>query len=126
MLTEPNKKRSLKEAIKHEALSLEEIVHKANEVGLLFVEKKREMEKMEILKSTIRAKIMNRFDDGSFSEAKLRRLSETDPAYIEHLEKIVNCRYETEKLKIRYDSYKNLFEAKRSELSYKKAEMRLF
>ena len=126
MLTEPNKKRSLKEAIKHEALSLEEIVHKANEVGLLFVEKKREMERMDILKSTIRAKIMNRFDDGSFSEAKLRRLSETDPAYIEHLEKIVNCRYETEKLKIRYDSYKNLFEAKRSELSYKKAEMRLF
>jgi len=126
MLTEPNKKRSIQENIKHEALSLEEIVHKANEVGLLFVEKKREMERMDILKSTIRARIMNRLDDGNFSEAKLRRLSETEPTYIEHLEKIVNCRYETEKLKIRYDSYKNLFEAKRSELSYKKAEMRLF
>ncbi len=119
-------KEKKQEAARSLGLSLEEIVYKANETGIKFAQVKHEAEKLDILKPILRAKIMTRLDDGSMSETKLRRLCETDPSYIAHLEKLADYRYQAEKLKIQYDSYKNLFEAKRSELSYKKAEMRLF
>ena len=79
----------------------------------------------EILKPTIRARIMIRLDDGEMNETRLRRLTETDAEYVEFLEKMAETRGEADKLRIRYESYKNLFEAKRSLLSYHKAEMKL-
>jgi hypothetical protein len=66
-----------------------------------------------------------RLDDGSMSEARLKRLTETDPEYLEFIEKLVTAKGECDKLRIRYESYKNLFEARRSLLSYQKAEMKL-
>lgn len=118
---EPETRAILKQA----GLTLEEIVYKSNEIGMQLATQKHHAEKMEILKPVVRAKIMTRLDDGKISETKLRRLCEIDPEYIAHLEKLSECRYQADRLKIRYDSYKNLFEAKRSELSYKKAEMQL-
>jgi hypothetical protein len=106
-------------------LGLEDIVHLANKVGLEFVAARKEAEKLELLKNTVRAKIAIRLDDGSTSEAKLRRLMETDPEYEEFLNKLVSARAEAEKLRVRYESYKNLFDARRSLLSYQKAEMKL-
>ncbi|MBF0440779.1 MAG: hypothetical protein HQK54_02630 [Oligoflexales bacterium] len=107
-------------------LGLEEIVYIANKVGLEFVEAKRKAEYYTLLKPTIRAKIMMRLDDGTLSEAKLLRLTEVDPEYLEFLEKLSDAKKESDRLKIRYESYKNLFEARRSVLSFKKAEMKLF
>ena len=58
-------------------------------------------------------------------EAKLRRLTETDAEYVEFIEKLAQAKGDSERLRIRYESYKNLFEARRSLLSYQKAEMKL-
>ena len=105
-------------------LGLEEIVHLANRVGLEYVTA-QEAELLDMMKNTVRARISIRIDDGSFSEAKLRRLMEIEPEYEEFLVKLVNARAEAEKLRIRYESYKNLFDARRSLLSYQKAEMKI-
>ncbi len=106
-------------------LGLEEIVHLANKVGLEYASAKKDADRLELLKPTIRARIMIRLDDGVLNETRLRRLTETDPEYVEFLEKMAETRGEADKLRVRYESYKNLFEAKRSLLSYHKAEMKL-
>lgn len=106
-------------------LGLEDIVYLTNKVGLEYAAAKREAERLELLKPTIRAKITLKLDDGKLSETRLRRLTEVDPEYIDYLEKLSSARGESDKLRIRYESYKNLFEARRSMLSYQKAEMKL-
>lgn len=106
-------------------LGLEEIVHVANKIGLEYVAAKKEAERLDGLKNTVRARIMIRLDNDEMSEARLRRLMEVDPEYLEFLDKLVEARAESERLRVRYESYKNLFDARRSLLSYQKAEMRL-
>jgi hypothetical protein len=106
-------------------LGLEEIVHLTNRIGMEYVEAKKNAELLELLKPTVRARIMQRYDDGTMSESKLKRITESDPEYIENLRQLIEAKSKAEQLKIRYDSYKNLFEAKRSLLSYQKAEMNL-
>lgn len=108
-----------------EKLGLEDIVHLANRVGLEFATAKKDSERLELLRTTVRARISIRIDDGKISEARLRRLTETDPEYIDFIEKLSDAKGECERLRIRYESYKNLFEARRSMLSYQKAEMKL-
>lgn len=108
-----------------ERLSLEEIVQLANRIGLEYAIARREAEFLDLMRPTIRAQISLRLDDGNLTEARLRRLTESDPAYIEFLTKLADARRDSEKLRIRYESYKNLFEARRSLLSYQKAEMKL-
>ncbi len=108
-----------------EKLGLEEIVHLANKIGLEYANAKREAERLELLKPSVRARIAIRLDTGAHSEVKLKRLTETDPEYLDFIEKLVVAKGECERLRIRYESYKNLFEAKRSLLSYQKAEMKL-
>ena len=106
-------------------LSLEELVHLANKVGMELVEAKKACDRCELMKPIVRARIMLRLDDGQISEAKLRRLMEGDTEYIAYIDKLIETRARLEKVRIRYESYKNLFEARRSMLSYRKAEMRL-
>ena len=106
-------------------LGLEEIVHLANRIGLEYATAKKECDHLELMRATVRARIMIRLDDGEMSENRLRRFTETDAEYVTFLENLSNARGETEKLRIRYESYKNLFEARRSLLSYQKAEMKL-
>lgn len=106
-------------------LGLEEIVHLANRVGLEYVTARKEAELLDMMKNTVRARISMRLDDGTLSEVKLRRLMEIEPEYEEFLVKLVSARAESEKLRIRYESYKNLFDARRSLLSYQKAEMKI-
>ena len=117
------------EKLNHEptggSLGLEEIVHIANKVGLEYVDAKKKSDRLILLKASIRAKIVMRHDDGKLSEAKLQRLADLDNEYMEYLESLSEAKKETERLKVRYESYKNLFEAKRSLLSYQKAEMKL-
>ncbi|MBP9708308.1 MAG: hypothetical protein KBD78_11740 [Oligoflexales bacterium] len=108
-----------------EKLNLEEIVFLANKIGLEYADAKRDMDYLELMKATIKARISIRLDNDSLSETKLRRLTETDPEYVKFLEDLSEAKSRCEKLRIRYDSYKNLFEAKRSMLSYMKAEMKL-
>ncbi|MBX9837354.1 hypothetical protein [Silvanigrella sp.] len=107
-------------------MGLEEIIQLANKIGLEYVEKRKEAERLELLRTSIRAKIMNRIELTSekIPEARLKRLAEADMEYIELLEKIVNSRAETEKLRIRYESYKSLFDARRTMISYKKIELK--
>ncbi len=106
-------------------LGLEDIVHLANKIGLEYAKAKKDAERLELLKPTVRARVSLRLDDDSLTEAKLRRLTETDPEYVDFLEQLIAARGESDKLRIRYESYKNLFEARRSLLSYQKAEMKL-
>ena len=106
-------------------LGLEDIVHLANKIGLEYANARRDAERLELLKPTVRARISIRLDDGNLTEAKLRRLTETDAEYVDFIEKLVAAKGDCERLRIRYESYKNLFEARRSLLSYQKAEMKL-
>tara|TARA_B100001094_G_C17778922_1_gene598753 strand:- start:4 stop:378 length:375 start_codon:yes stop_codon:yes gene_type:complete len=106
-------------------LSLEEIVHIANKVGLEYVDAKREAEHLSLLKASKRAQVMIRIDNGEMSEAKLLRMAEVDQEYIDFLDNLSELKRKAARLKIRYESYKNLFEARRSLLSYQKAEMGL-
>ena len=112
-------------AQKTKQLTLEDIVTLANKIGLEYVESKRKAEYFELIKPTERAKLMEKHDDGKLSETKIKRLAETDPDYITFLENLSDAKFKCEQLKIRYESYKNLFEARRSMLSYRKAEMNL-
>ena len=107
-------------------LGLEEIIQLANKIGLEYVEKRKEAERLELLRTSVRAKIMNRIEltADKIPEARLKRLAEADSEYIELLEKIVTLRAETEKLRIRYESYKSLFDARRTMISYKKVELK--
>lgn len=107
-------------------MGLEEIIQLANKIGLEYVAKRKEAERFELLRTSIRAKIMNRIESHSekIPEARLKRLAEADSEYIDLLEKIVTAREETEKLRIRYESYKSLFDARRTMISYKKIELK--
>jgi hypothetical protein len=106
-------------------LGLEDIVHLANKIGLEYASAKKDADRLELLKPTVRARIMIRLDDGTMNETKLKRLTETDQEYVDFIESLAAAKGESDKLRIRYESYKNLFEARRSLLSYQKAEMKL-
>lgn len=108
-----------------EKLGLEEIVHIANRVGIEYADAKKDADRLDLLKATVRARIMLSLDDGDIAETKLRRLTECHTDYVKFIEELSDARGKAEKLRIRYESYKNLFEAKRSMLSYQKAEMKL-
>jgi hypothetical protein len=125
--SEPRNLRTPNEAAAAAAdkLGLEEIVRLANKIGLEYAEARKVMERLELMKATVRARVSIRLDTGSISESKLKRLTETDEEYVAHLEDLVQARGECEKLRVRYESYKNLFDARRSLLSYQKAEMKL-
>ena len=111
-------------------LSLEEIIHLANRIGLEYVDKKQEAERLELMRTTVRARIMNRIEnqaaesDQKLSENKLKRMAEADPEYVTLLENMATARAEAEKLKVRYDSYRHLFEAQRTMLSYRRTELK--
>ncbi|SME89623.1 hypothetical protein [Pseudobacteriovorax antillogorgiicola] len=106
-------------------LGLEEIVKLANKVGLEYVEAKKRAEYLELMKSPTKAKIAIKYDTGEHNEAKLKRLTETDPEYLSFIEQLAEARRDSDRLKVRYESYKNLFDARRSLLSYQKEEMKL-
>lgn len=108
-----------------ESLGLEEIVHISNKIGLEYVEAKKKADHFTLMKASTRAKIILSLDDGKTSESRLQRLADTHDDYIAFLEQMSEARREAERLKVRYESYKNLFEARRSVLSYQKAEMKL-
>ncbi len=122
---EPSMAESVKKPKKVDHLNLEEIVHLANKVGMEYVHSKALAEKFSLFKATEKSKAMQRYDDGIRSEAKIKRLAETDKEYLDFLEQLAQAKASSEKLRIRYESYLNLFEAKRSLLSYQKAEMSL-
>ena len=107
-------------------LGLEEIIHLSNKLGIEYAEKRKEAERLELLRTSFRSKIMNKLEsqEKKIPESKLKRLAEASEEYITFLEKIVLARSEAEKLRIRYESYKNLFEARRTLISYKKMELK--
>jgi hypothetical protein len=110
-------------------LSLEEIIQLANKIGLEYVDTRRAAERLELLRTTVRAKIMNRIEaeagsEASIPESRLKRLAEADSEYVQLLEQVAQLRADSEKLRIRYESYRNLFDAKRTMISYKKTELK--
>lgn len=108
-------------------LGLEEIIQLANKIGLEYAEKRKEAERLELLRTSIRAQIMNRLEltHSKVPEAKLKRLAEADAEYVQILEQIAQFRSDAEKLRVRYESYKSLFDARRTLISYKKVEMQI-
>lgn len=106
-------------------LGLEDIVRLTNKIGLEYAEAKKVLDKLELMKPTVRAQIAMRLDTGNLTESKLKRLTETDAEYIAYLENLVEAKAACDRLRVRYESYKNLFDARRSLLSYQKAELKL-
>jgi hypothetical protein len=113
------------EAASGDRLGLEEIVHLTNKIGLEYAQAKKEADRLELLKPVIRARIAMRLDDGKISEVRLKRLTEIDAEYVDFIEQLSTAKGECDRLRVRYESYKNLFEARRSLLSYQKAEMKI-
>lgn len=107
-------------------MALEEIIQISNKIGLEYADKRKDAERLELLRTSIRAKIMNRIElkNEKIPEARLKRLAEADFEYIDLLEKIASSRAEAEKLRIRYESYKSLFDARRTMISFKKVELK--
>ncbi len=107
-------------------MGLEEIIQISNRIGLEYADKRKDAERLELLRTSVRAKIMNRIElsNEKIPEARLKRLAEADSEYTNLLEKIASTRAEAEKLRIRYDSYKSLFDARRTLISYKKVELK--
>ena len=126
-MTELHDKRREKspEAQAADKLGLEDIVHLANKIGLEYARAKKDAERLELLKPTVRARVAIRLDNDDLSEARLRRITETDAEYVDFIEQLAEAKGEEGRLRIRYESYKNLFEARRSLMSYQKAEMKL-
>ena len=73
------------------SLSLEEVVMLANRVGMEWAHAKKKSDRLELLKPSFRAKIMEKYDDGETSEAKIKRQAEQDAEYIKFLEKLSDC-----------------------------------
>jgi hypothetical protein len=122
-----DKKYEEKKLEEKKELTLEDIIQLANRIGLEHADKRKESERFELMRTSVRAQIMNRIEEQSeksIAEAKLKRLAEADPEYLDLLEKIASSRAESEKLRVRYESYRNLFDAKRTMISLKKVEMR--
>ena len=69
---------------------------------------------------------MNRLEQvyEKIPEARLKRLAEAEEEYTSLLENIAFTRAEAEKLRIRYESYKSLFDARRTMISFKKVELK--
>jgi hypothetical protein len=113
--------------INKDIANLEDIVVMANKIGMQYIDIKEKADYLELMKSTIKAKIMLRLDEKhpEISETKKRRMMEIDSEYLDLIDKLSKYKADSERLKIRYESYKNLFEAKRSMLSYKKMEMKI-
>ncbi len=107
-------------------MALEEIIHISNKIGLEYADKRKEAERLELLRTSIRSKIMNQIErtNEKIPEARLKRLAEADFEYVDLLEKIALLRAEAEKLKVLYESYKSLFDARRTLISYKKVELK--
>jgi len=107
-------------------MALEEIIQISNKIGLEYADKRKDAERLELLRTSIRAKIMNQIElkNEKIPEARLKRLAEADFEYMDLLEKIASTRAEAEKLRIRYESYKSLFDARRTMISYKKVELK--
>jgi len=108
-----------------ERMSLEDIVFMANKVGMEYAKSKKVADHLDLLKPTYKSRALIRHDDGNISEAKLKRLAETDEEYVKFLAELASAKSDCELLRIRYESYKNLFEARRSMMSYQKAEMKI-
>ncbi len=110
---------------KPKELSLEDIIQLANRIGLEFADRRQQAERLELMRTPVRSKIMNELAQGDpkASESRLKRLAEGSDAYVSLLEEIVVARAEAERLRIRYESYRSLFEARRTLMSYKKAEL---
>jgi hypothetical protein len=106
-------------------MALEEIIQISNRIGLEYAEKRREAERLELMRTSVRAQIMNRIEQSNekIPEARLKRLAEAHEEYTALLEKIATYRAEAEKLRVRYESYKSLFDARRTMISYKKVEL---
>jgi len=106
---------------------LEDIVVLTNKIGMQYVSAKKKAEYLDLLKPTKKARIMLKLDEAypKLTENKKRRMMEADENYIIYLQELSEAKSECDRLRIRYESYKNLFEAKRSKLSFKKAEMKL-
>lgn len=109
-------------------MPLEDIISMANRIGLEYVDRRREAERLELMRTSVRSQLMNRIEEEStersIPEARLKRLAEAHPEYLDLLERIALTRAESEKLRIRYDSYRNLFEARRTLISYRKTELK--
>ena len=107
-------------------MALEEIIQISNKSGLEYADRRRDAERLELLRTSVRAKIMNRLEQvyEKIPEARLKRLAEAEEEYTSLLENIAFTRAEAEKLRIRYESYKSLFDARRTMISFKKVELK--
>jgi hypothetical protein len=110
-------------------VSLEEIAHLIHEAGMIYAQAKARFEKLDLFRPSVKAIAMqnalNAAPDTKISETRLTHQAEASKEYRAHLEVLAEAQIAFEVARIHYESLRNLFEAKRSQLSYLKAEMAL-
>lgn len=78
---------------------------------------------LEETKKTFLAKLKN--EAKAKSDAAAETVALCDPAYVEHIETMVEARRVANRAKVKYDSAKTLAELRRSEESTRRAEMQI-
>lgn len=111
---------------------LEVLADRIEAAGKLWVEYKQVAARMEELKKTLKAQLSNRIEadyeakkEKAPSEAKLDRLARGSDEYIAHVELMIENQQVAHIQFIEYEALKNLYEAKRSDMSFEKAKMGL-
>ena len=107
------------------------VIEKAVKYGDSWAEAKQISWRLEELKKSVLAEIMNRLGDEAakrsekITEAKLERMAMASKEYIDHVTAMTQARSEEIKMHVRYTACLNSFEARRSVASLEKKKIAL-
>ena len=104
--------------------NLERFVTEYHNAGIAWIEAKLLADQLDDDLSSFMSALMNELDNGATSEAKLKRLALGDRKYRDQVIATAKARADMLRKKVRYDSLDKLFEAKRSNLSFEKEQMK--
>jgi hypothetical protein len=96
-----------------------------SERGLTWADANAAAEALEETKGSVLAQLASEYIGKGESAAKAEMLAKADPAYTEHLEKMVSARRSANRAKVRFDVYKAYIELARSAESSRRSEMNL-
>ena len=112
---------------KPDSSNLERLVVEIQEAGQAWIESKLKSDQLDAGEKNYLAALMNGIDDATkgtkISEAKLERLARGSPEFGNYVIGKVMAIAETGRKKVRYESLQNLWEAKRSELSFERVKI---
>jgi hypothetical protein len=112
---------------KPDSSNLERLVVEIQVAGQEWIEAKLKSDQLDDGEKNYLAALMNSLDDAmkgtKISESKLERLARGSPEFGNYVIGKVTAIAETGRKKVRYEALQNLWEAKRSELSFERVKI---